>query len=181
MFEAGHTPLRPPLKPTQQAAPPETGLREESPRPEPATAANAPRRLRRTVMYMAVPAKLCTGEARFQRRSIAAAKEMATRAAHDIGRPVCGTAHPRRMSEARGKACSASDWFRGARAGRRPKKPQVTAAYSSTGNAGTRGVALFRKHIPGWTTHNHYRRVGEQKALLDAIRSRSRRENKEAE
>jgi hypothetical protein len=43
-----------------------------------------------------------------------------------------------------------------------------------------RGVALFRKHIPGWDKHNRYHRIGEQKELLDAIRSRYRRERGDA-
>jgi hypothetical protein len=34
------------------------------------------------------------------------------------------------------------------RSGHRPK-PQVTAAYLDW-KAGMRGVALFRKHVPGW-------------------------------
>ena len=60
------------------------------------------------------------------------------------------------------------------RAGRRPQ-PQVTAAYLDW-KMGMRGVALFRKHILGWDKHNRYHRIGEQKELLDAIRSRYRRE-----
>jgi len=60
------------------------------------------------------------------------------------------------------------------RAGRRPKA-QVTAAYQDW-KAGMRGVALFRKHIPGWQKHNRYRRIAEEKRLMDAIRSRYRRE-----
>jgi len=62
------------------------------------------------------------------------------------------------------------------RAGRRPK-PQVTAAYLDW-KAGTRGVALCVKHIPGWVTHDRYRKIVERKALMDAIRSRHRRERK---
>jgi hypothetical protein len=61
----------------------------------------------------------------------------------------------------------------GRRAGRRPKS-QVTAAYLYW-KAGMRGVALFRKHIPGWEKHNRYHRMGEQKELMDAIRGRHRR------
>jgi hypothetical protein len=51
----------------------------------------------------------------------------------------------------------------------------MTAAYRDW-KAGMRGVALFRKHIPGWEGHHRYRKIGEQKALIDAIRSRSRRQ-----
>jgi hypothetical protein len=64
------------------------------------------------------------------------------------------------------------------RAGRRPK-PQVTAAYLDW-KAGMRGVTLFRKHIPGWEGHHRYRKIGEQKTLMDAIRSRSRRQHNSA-
>ena len=58
--------------------------------------------------------------------------------------------------------------------GRQPKA-RITAAYLDW-KAGMRGVDLCRKHIPGWEGHNHYRKRGEQKELMDAIRSRSRRE-----
>lgn len=51
------------------------------------------------------------------------------------------------------------------RAGRRPK-PQVTAACLDF-NAGMRGVTLYRKHIPGWERHNRYRRLTEEKRLMD--------------
>ena len=37
-----------------------------------------------------------------------------------------------------------------------------------------RGITLLQKHIPGWGGHHRYRKIGEQKTLLDAIRSRSR-------
>lgn len=57
----------------------------------------------------------------------------------------------------------------------RRRKPQVTAALADW-KAGMRGAALFRKHIPGWKDHNRYHRIREQKTLMDAIRSRYRRE-----
>lgn len=57
--------------------------------------------------------------------------------------------------------------------GRRPK-PQVTAAYDDW-KAGIRGAELYAKHIPSWTTHNRYRKIVEQKTLIDAIRARLRR------
>jgi hypothetical protein len=50
----------------------------------------------------------------------------------------------------------------------------VTAALADW-KAGIRGVALFQKHIPGWQKHNRYRRMAEEKRLMDAIRSRDRR------
>ena len=58
--------------------------------------------------------------------------------------------------------------------GRQPKA-RITAAYLDW-KAGPRGVDLCRKHIPGWEGHNHYRKRGEQRELMDAIRSRNRRE-----
>ena len=57
--------------------------------------------------------------------------------------------------------------------GRRPKA-QVTAAYGDW-LAGVRGPELFKKHIAGWESHHRYRKIGEQKTLMDAIRSRERR------
>jgi hypothetical protein len=58
--------------------------------------------------------------------------------------------------------------------GRQPST-RVTAAYADW-KAGTKPRALCEKHIPGWAKHNHYRRNGERKALMDAIRNRRRRE-----
>ena len=46
----------------------------------------------------------------------------------------------------------------------------MTAAYLDW-KAGMRGVCLYRKHIPGWQKHSRYHRIGEQKALMDAIRA----------
>jgi hypothetical protein len=57
----------------------------------------------------------------------------------------------------------------------RPPKPEITAAYLDW-KAGMRGAELYRSHIPGWEGHNRYHRKGEQKELMDAIRSRRRRE-----
>jgi hypothetical protein len=104
--------------------------------------------------------------------TLAAAKEMTERTAHDIRRQF-GT------DLTRDECLKLVSVFRAGvvprrRAGRRPK-PQVTAAYLDW-KAGMRGVALFRKHIPGWDKHNRYHRIGEQKELMDAIRSRRRRE-----
>jgi hypothetical protein len=56
----------------------------------------------------------------------------------------------------------------------RRRKAHVTAALADW-KAGIRGVALFQKHIPGWQKHNRYRRMAEEKRLMDAIRSRDRR------
>ena len=160
MFETGNTPIRPPLRQSEQAGP------AESERPQPATAGKPPAYARRK--RHAKQAQRATQVS----ETFAAAKEMTTRAAHDI-----------RLQHGQGltreeclKLLSA---FRAVvvprrRAGRRPK-PQVTAAYLDW-KTGMRGEALFRKHIPGWATHNRYRKIVERKALMDAIRSRHRRE-----
>jgi hypothetical protein len=105
--------------------------------------------------------------------AFAAAKEITARAAHDIRRQFGGEGLTREQ------CLKLVSVFRAGvvprrKAGRRPK-PQVTAAYLDW-KTGMRGVALFRKHIPGWDKHNRYHRIGEQKELLDAIRSRYRRE-----
>jgi len=105
---------------------------------------------------------------------LAAAKEKAVRMGEEL-------------REEFGQRLTREDYIRVARAfhsavvpkrkpGRR-LKPQVTAAYQDW-KAGTRGVALCAKHIPGWQKHNRYRRMAEQKSLMDAIRSRDRREGK---
>jgi len=62
------------------------------------------------------------------------------------------------------------------RKGGRPPSDRITRAFEDW-KAGMRGVTLFAKHIPGWHKHNRYRRMGEQKALTDAIRNRWRRES----
>ena len=64
--------------------------------------------------------------------------------------------------------------FPAKRPGRR-RKDAVTAAHRDWKN-GVRGLALYRAHIPGWDKHHHYRRQSESRALMDAIRSRERRE-----
>ena len=60
------------------------------------------------------------------------------------------------------------------RPGRR-RKEGITAALKDW-KEGMRGVELYRKHIPEWERHNRYRRSYEARRLLDAIRSRERRE-----
>jgi hypothetical protein len=107
--------------------------------------------------------------------AFAAAKEKATRAARDIRRKY-------------GEGLSREEFIRLANAfrsavvprrrpGRRPKAT-ITAAYLDW-KVGMRGADLYRKHIPGWQGHNRYHRIGEQKELIDAIRSRYRRERSE--
>jgi hypothetical protein len=127
---------------------------------------NAPERSRRTGYAKPPPREKQLSDA------FIAAKEMTSEAAHDIRRQFGGNL-------TREECLRLVTAFRAAivprrRAGRRAK-PQVTAAYHDW-KAGVRGSALFKKHIPGWDVHNRYHRIGEQKALMDAIRSRRRRE-----
>jgi hypothetical protein len=58
--------------------------------------------------------------------------------------------------------------------GRRPKA-QVTAALEAW-KTGMRDEALFRAHIPGWDKKSKWRRRCESRALMDAIRTREKRE-----
>jgi hypothetical protein len=165
MFETENTPLRPPLRQPEQAAPP-----ADSQRPKPAPASNASKYARRKhPKRKAPPAKPPT-------EALIAAKEKAVRMAQEL-------------QEEFGQRLTREDYIRVARAfhsavvpkrkpGRRPKA-HVTAAYLDW-KAGMRGVPLFQKHIPGWDGHHRYRKIGEQKALMDAIRSRSRRQHNAA-
>lgn len=57
----------------------------------------------------------------------------------------------------------------------RKKKAQITAAHLDW-KASMCGVELHRKHIPGWDNFGQWRRKGEVRRLMDAIRSRHRRE-----
>jgi hypothetical protein len=60
--------------------------------------------------------------------------------------------------------------------GRRPKEA-ITAAHRDW-KAGVRGLELFRRHIPDFDKKGHWRRKGESQALMDAIRTRHRRERR---
>lgn len=110
--------------------------------------------------------------ARPESEAFIASHEMTARAAHDIRRQFGD-----RLT--RDECLKLVSAFRAGvvprrRAGRRPK-PRVTNAFHDW-KAGMRGVDLYQKHIPGWAGHNRYRKMGEQKELMDAIRSRRRRE-----
>lgn len=167
MFETGNRPVRPPLRQPAQTAQQTGSTRpadSQRPKPAPAPASKAHRYARR-----AHPAKSVSP-------AFTAAKEMTEQAAHDIRRQ-CGQGLTREEYLRLVSAFRAGIVLR-RRAGRRPK-PQVTAAYLDW-KAGMRGVALFRKHIPGWEGHHRYRKNGEQKALMNAIRSRSRRQHNAA-
>lgn len=60
------------------------------------------------------------------------------------------------------------------RPGRRCKET-ITAAHRDWKN-GMHGPALYRAHIPRWEKHNRFRRNCEAQTLMDAIRTRERRE-----
>jgi hypothetical protein len=64
--------------------------------------------------------------------------------------------------------------FPARRPGRRPKET-ITAAHLDWKN-GMHGPALYRAHIPGWEKHNRFRRQCESRTLMEAIRTRERRE-----
>jgi len=153
------------LKSPEQSAPAESERPAGFERPQAATAVRAPAYARRTPYAKQPPREKAISEA------FAGSKEITTQAFHDIRRQ-----YGERLT--REECLKLVSLFRAGmvprrRAGRRPK-PQVTAAYLDW-KAGMRGVALFRKHIPGWQKHNRYRRMAEQKGLMDAIRNRVRR------
>jgi hypothetical protein len=62
------------------------------------------------------------------------------------------------------------------RPGRRPRA-SITSAYEDF-KRGVHGPKLYRKHIPGFDAMGHWRRQGESRKLMEAIRSRRRRERK---
>jgi hypothetical protein len=55
------------------------------------------------------------------------------------------------------------------------KKERITAAYVDW-KAGSRGVALYRKHIPGFGKMGRWKRKAKSETLLESIRTRDRRE-----
>lgn len=57
----------------------------------------------------------------------------------------------------------------------RRREERITKAHEDW-KIGMPRVALYRTHIRNWDKHNRYRRRAEEKALMDAIRSRERRE-----
>lgn len=56
--------------------------------------------------------------------------------------------------------------------GRKPD-PRITAAYEDS-MKGVQGVALYRKHIPGYDQMGEWRRRGESRRLMEAIGKRKR-------
>jgi hypothetical protein len=59
----------------------------------------------------------------------------------------------------------------------RKRSNRITAAHADW-KTGMSGVALYGKHIHGWKRHNYWRRKAESRALMDAIRTRERREHR---
>jgi hypothetical protein len=57
----------------------------------------------------------------------------------------------------------------------RKRSKEITAAYADW-NAGMRGVALYRRHIPRFERMSIWQRKVKMRALMDAIRTRRRRE-----
>lgn len=57
--------------------------------------------------------------------------------------------------------------------------PRIDAAYADY-QAGMRGLALYRKHIPNHATKGHYRRRADERRLMNSIHQRSSRERKAA-
>ncbi len=64
--------------------------------------------------------------------------------------------------------------FSAGKPGRRRSK-EITAAYADWIN-GMRGLVLYRKHIPEFDRMGFWKRKVKTRALLDAIRTRKRRE-----
>ena len=59
----------------------------------------------------------------------------------------------------------------------RRRSQEITAAYANW-KAGVRGLPLYRKHIRGFDRMGYWKRKGKTRALLEALRSRDRRERK---
>lgn len=56
-------------------------------------------------------------------------------------------------------------------------KKEITAAFVDW-QAGLRGIALYRKHVPGFNQMSHWKRRGKMHALREALRARARRQEK---
>jgi hypothetical protein len=102
---------------------------------------------------------------------VAKAKETAVEAAREIqastGQPI------ERRDALRIVSAFRSTLVPHGRRGRK-QKAVITAAHADY-KGGMRGVALYRKHIPRFTSMSHWEREVEARRLMDAIRSRERR------
>ena len=59
----------------------------------------------------------------------------------------------------------------------RKRQKEITAAYADW-KQGAKGLQLYRKHIPGFDKLAQWRRQTKSRALMDAIRTRQRRERR---
>jgi hypothetical protein len=64
-------------------------------------------------------------------------------------------------------------------AGRKRRK-EITAVHPDW-KQGMRGLQLYRKHIPGYDNLAQWRRKAKSRALMDAIRTRQRREKQRSD
>ncbi len=203
MPSGGNRPLTPPLKPRPQAVPQRDGLgkarrggttesgqggggwrdpavfadldervrrEEEEERAKIAKARPAKRPPKRKAQRKARPAAPAESEA------FREAKEAVTRAADEILKHWGGGLSKQECGRLANALRSAITPKR--KAGRRPTA-RVTRAYEDW-KAGMRGPELYVRHIQGWEKHNRYRRKGEARDLMDAIRKRRKREEGEA-
>jgi len=190
-------PVRPPLKPMPELsgfdmavpAPPGDGrdpvfaelderIRQEE-RQERAKTRNARRktRARRPSRYARVSTGGKSSAARKVRRepsyAFTAAKQIALQGAAEVRRQF-GNCFSRDESQRLANAFRSGIMTK-RKPGRRPKK-HITAALADW-KAGVRGDDLCRAHIRGWDRHSIWRRKQEARMLMDAIRSRRRRDD----
>lgn len=60
----------------------------------------------------------------------------------------------------------------------RKRSKEIAAAYADW-QAGMRGLPLYRKHVSGFDRMGYWKRKAKTRALMDAIRSRRRRERRQ--
>jgi len=175
-IEHGNKPLRPPLRMPASGVPElsvsgkqDTDAPKSTPA-KPANARNGSRYARKGNQARKAPSSKPDSEA------FAAAKEKAVRMGRELREELAGRLTPEECERVARAFRSAVIPKR--KPGRR-RNARITAAYLDWKD-GIRGRALYLKHIPGWERHHRYRRNGEQKALIDAVRSRDRREPQNA-
>lgn len=155
MSNPENKPLRPPLRPSAQPLPKGSGFGMASPAPP--------------------------GDGRAARNraacepseSFTTAKQIALHAAAEIRRKF-GNSFTRDECQRLANAFR-SGIVTKRKPGRRQKE-QITAALADW-RKGMRGDDLCRAHIRGWDRHSIWRRKQEARMLMDAIRSRRRREH----
>jgi len=203
MSSTGNTPLRPPLRPPSEPVPKGTGLGKAIPAPpsdwrDPAIFGALDARV--AAEKRQDKEAQTSGMKRNPRAAVRAGyggpgsrrptparpkrSERPAPEAFQLGRKIATEAAQRIRAElgdrlSRDELVRVAATFRSAvvprrKPGRQPST-RVTAAYVDW-KAGMTPRAICEKHIPGWLKHNRYRRNGELKGLMDAIRNRSRRE-----